>query len=136
MLSPTVFDEQKREICESGPPSDGDNLLGMEVDFLALLSDTTYADQPHELWDDAVVQRNERGEWLIDAAATAKPGVTAAQVEAALSTAWTQHLRYQYREAHTLRTEPASVTLQAVTQMDPADLWVTARVRVNLSSPV
>ncbi|GAB2648207.1 hypothetical protein GCM10009743_24640 [Kribbella swartbergensis] len=107
----------------------------MEIDFLAWLGDTTYADQPHKLWDDAVVQRNEGGEWLIDASATAKPGVTAEQVEAALSTAWTQHLRYQYREAHTLLTEPTSVTLQAVTQINPDDLWVTAQVRVALSTP-
>jgi uncharacterized protein YhdP len=135
MLSPAAFAEQKREICRSGPPSEGDNLLGMEIDFLTWLGDPIYADQPHELLDDAVVQRNERGEWLIDASATAKPGVTAGQFEVDLSTAWTQDLQYEYREAHTLLTEPTSVTLQAVTQIGPDDLWVTAQVRVALSTP-
>jgi hypothetical protein len=141
MLSPAAFDEQRREICRSGPPSEGDNLMGMEIDFLARLGDATYADQPHELWD-TVVQRNERGDWLIEASATAKPGVTAEQVEEALSTVWMQDLRYQYREAHTLLTEPTSViteptsvTLQAVTQIGPDDFWVTAQVRVALSTP-
>jgi hypothetical protein len=104
----------------------------MEIDFLAGLGDTTYADQAHELWDEVVVRRDERGEWLIDGSARAKAGVTAEQLAAVLSTEWTRDLRYQYREAHTVLTEPTSVTLQAVTQIGADDLWVTARVRVTL----
>ncbi len=105
----------------------------MEIDFLTWLGDATYAFEPHELWDEAAVERDERGEWLIDGSARAKAGVTAEQVEAALATIWTQDLRYRHREAHTLLTELSSVTLLAVTQIDADDFWVTARVRVALS---
>ncbi|WP_112237143.1 hypothetical protein [Kribbella monticola] len=132
VLSRAAFDEQRREICRSGSPSDGDDLLGMEIDFLARLGDPTYADQPHELWEEPTVEQDQGGDWLIRLSTTARPGVTAEQVVEGLSAAWTQDLRYHYREAHTLVTEPRSVTLQAVTQMGPNDLWATAHVRVEL----
>jgi hypothetical protein len=135
MLSPTAFEEQRRAICRSGPPSEGDDLLGMEIDFLTWLGDTTNAFEPHGLWDEAVVERDERDEWLIDGSARAKAGVTADQVEAALAMVWTQELRYQYREVHTLVTESTLVTLMAVTQIGAEDFWVTARVRIALPDP-
>ena len=50
MLSPAAFELQRRAICRSGPPSGGDDLLGMKIDFLTWLGDTTYAFEPHELW--------------------------------------------------------------------------------------
>jgi hypothetical protein len=105
----------------------------MEIDFLTRLGEMTYAFEPHELWDEAVVERDERAEWLIDGSATAKSGVTAEQVEAALATVWTQDLRYQYREVHTLVTESTLVTLMAVTQIGADDFWVTARIQIALS---
>ena len=135
MLSPAAFAEHKEAICRSGPLSAGHDLLGMEIDFQHALGDSVYADQPHELWGEPIVQQTEHGDWLISASATAKPGVTTEQIETALSNAWTRDLCYQYREAHTLLTEPTSVTLQAVTQIGPNDLWVTAQVRIALPVP-
>ena len=106
----------------------------MEIDLLASLGEPTYATEPHELWDDAAVRRDERGEWLLNASATAKPGVTAEQIGATLGTTWAADLRYRYREAHTLLTESTAVTLQAVTQIGPGEFWVTVQVRVRLSA--
>jgi len=133
MLSPTAFAEQRQAISRSGPPSTGDNLLGMEIDFLAELGDPAYADNPHPLWTEPIVDRQP--DWLIHLSATARPGATPAQIEQALTTAWTQTLRYTYREAHTVLTTPTSVTLQAITQIDPGDLWVTAQAQVVLPAP-
>ena len=130
MLSPTAFAEQKQAICRSGPPSTGDNRLGMEIDFLAELGDPIYGDHPHALWTEPLV--DQQPDWLIHISATARPGATPTQIEQALTTAWTQTLRYTYREAHTVVTTPTSITLQAITQIGPGDLWVTAQVHVGL----
>jgi hypothetical protein len=53
-------------------------------------------------------------------------------VAALLSIIWTEYLQYDYREAHTVEVESTCVTLRAVTQIAPSDLWVTAEVRVKI----
>ena len=62
-----------RVICSSGPPSADDNLLGMEIDFCAVLGDPAYADDDPGLWRAAPVndaaehaRAAQRAEYLAD----------------------------------------------------------------------
>lgn len=59
------FNRILTEICASGPASEGDNLLGMEIDACAWLGDPAYADEDPGFWRDMSVQRSEGAEWLI-----------------------------------------------------------------------
>jgi hypothetical protein len=62
MVDRDEFERIRTEICASGPPSDGDNLLGMEIDSCAYLGDTAYADDDPGLWQDMTVRRSEAAE--------------------------------------------------------------------------
>ena len=68
------FERIRAEICASGPASDGDNLLGMEIDCCAFFGDPSYADDSPGLWQDMEVRRSEGAEWLISGRATGKQG--------------------------------------------------------------
>ncbi|WP_374969309.1 hypothetical protein [Terrabacter sp. BE26] len=72
MISAEEFDQARREICALGPASDGDNLLGMEIDFCAYLGDPAYADEGPDLWQDMVVRRSDGAEWLITGRASGR----------------------------------------------------------------
>lgn len=133
MLTPEAFEQIRGEICTSGPPSDGDDLLGMEIDFCAFLGEGTYSDEEPELWRDVSVSRTEGGVWLIQAVAYGAQS-DAQEIATALPRIWMEHLRYGYREGHTIVQTENDVRLQAVTQIDPHDLWVTAQVQVLLRS--
>lgn len=71
-------------------------------------------------------------EWLISGRAVGKHGEAQA-IASELSSIWDRHLRYRYRSAHTVSTAANAVTLRAVTQIGPGDIWVTADVQVALS---
>jgi hypothetical protein len=129
MLAREDFEAEKRQVCASGPPSDGDNLLGMEIDCCAYFGDPAYADDDADLWRDMEVSRSEGAEWLINGRARAKPENLKLIAEE-LSRIWEEKLRYHYRSAHTIELSPGEVVLLAVTQIAPAALWVTARIRV------
>ncbi len=131
MVESDEFERIRAEICASGPASDGDNLLGMEIDCCAFFGDPSYADDSPGLWQDMEVRRSEGAEWLISGRATGKQG-DAPEIAAELSTIWDQHLRYHYRSANAVSTTADAVTLRAVTQIGPGDIWVTADVRVAL----
>ena len=126
------FERIRSEICASGPASDGDNLLGMEIDCCAFFGDPSYADDSPGLWRNMEVRRSEGAEWLISGRAAGKHG-DAQAIASELSSIWEQHLRYHYRSAHTVSTASDAVTLRAVTQIGPGEIWVTADVRVTLS---
>jgi hypothetical protein len=132
MVDQDEFERIRAEVCVSGPASEGDNLLGMEIDACAFLGDPAYADDDPGLWHDMTVRRSEGAEWLISGRATGK-AEDAASIGAELSRIWEQRLRYDYRSAHTVIWAPDSVTLRAVTQMDPGHIWVTADIQVALS---
>jgi hypothetical protein len=70
MLAREDFEAEKREICASGPPSDGDNPLGMEIHCCAYFGDPDYADNDAGLWRDMAVSRSEGAEWLINGRAS------------------------------------------------------------------
>ncbi|MBK8445261.1 MAG: hypothetical protein IPL41_00630 [Micropruina sp.] len=132
MVSSEEFERLRAVVSASGPASSGDNLLGMEIDACAYLGDPAYADDDPELWQGMRVQRSEGSEWLINGRASGK-SEDASSIAEALSRIWEQKLRYNYESAHTVRVATESVTLLAVTQSGPGDIWVTARIEVALS---
>lgn len=126
------FERIRADICSSGPASDGDNLLGMEMDCCAFLGDRAFANDDPGLWQDMTVRRSEGAEWLITGRAVGKL-VDGSAVADALLRIWEEHLRYEYRSAHAVTTTPDSVLFRAVTQAGPGRLWVTAEVNVALT---
>lgn len=112
-----------------GPPSSGDNLLGIEMDFHAFLHGADSEARP--VWRDLAVRRLEDHDWLIEATARGD-AAQAATIGARLVEIWESSLRYGHLEAHTLTTSPDRVVLEAITQSGPGQMWVTARVIVTL----
>lgn len=131
MISAEEVDQVRREICGSGPASDGDNLLGMEIDFCIYLGDPAYADEGPELWQDMVVRRSDGAEWLVTGRASGRSD-NADSIAAELSRVWEETLRYDFRAEHIVSSTPEYVRLRAVTQIGPGDLWVTAEVQVDV----
>lgn len=125
------FERIRTEICTSGPASDGDNLLGMEMDCCAFLGDPAFANEDPGLWQGMTVQRSEGAEWLITGRATARFS-DAQAVADELPRLWEEHLRYEYRSATTVSATSDSVLFRAVTQAGPGRIWVTAQVEVAL----
>ena len=124
------LERTRADICASGPASDGDNLLGMEMDCSAFLADSAL--QEPDLWHGMTVRRSEGAEWLISGRAVGRSGDGPA-VAAALSNIWEERLRYKYLSAHTVKVTPESVLFRGVTQVGPGGMWVTAEVTVALT---
>lgn len=89
MVDAGEFGRIRAEICASGPPSHGDDLLGMEIDFCAYLGDPAYADHDPGLWAGMTVRRSESEEWLIRGRASGRTG-DASAIKAELSRTWEQ----------------------------------------------
>jgi hypothetical protein len=126
------FERIRVEICTSGPASDGENLLGMEIDCCAFFGDPSYSDDDPGLWEDMEVRRSEGAKWLIAGRAVGRRE-NAAAIAAELGEIWDSRLRYHYRSAHTVSASPESIALRAVTQIGPGGIWVTANVEVALA---
>ncbi len=126
------FERIRSDICASGPASDGDDLLGMEIDCCAYFGDPSVADDSPGLWHDMKVSRSEGAEWLISGQALGRQE-DAVAIASTLCTIWDQDLRYQYRSAYTVDRSESAVTLRAVTQIGPGALWVTAHIQVAIS---
>ncbi len=101
----------------------------MEMDFHAFLHGADSDARP--VWRDVDVHRFEDRDWLIEATAKGD-AAQAATIGTRLVEIWKSRLRYGRLEAHTLTTSPDRVVLEAVTQLGPGQLWVTARVVVTL----
>lgn len=121
------FRSAVQAIASSGPASSGDNLLGMEIDLFYYLNE----DDMDALWTDVQVDRHDGEEWLLRASANGSKA-NAEAIAAALVRVW-RTLQYRYKEVHTVTSDPDTVTLWAITQIDPGELWVTAEVRVHLT---
>jgi len=132
MVGLEEFGRTRAEICASSPASDGDNLLGMEIDACAHLGDGAHADEDPDLWRGMRVSSAPAGEWLIVGEATGRAS-DAPAIAAALSRIWEDRLRYGFRSAHTVVSTPGSVHLLAVTQIALGGFWVTVNVRVSLT---
>lgn len=129
MIDSEEFERVRADICASGPASDGDNLLGMEMDVYAFLDSPLNAHGDRVPWNDMTIRRSEGAEWLITGCAFGKVS-DSTQIADALARIWVEHLRYSYRSAHTVMTDTNSVSLRAVTQSGPSGIWVTAYIRV------
>ena len=129
MVDGGEFQRIRAEICASGPASDGDNLLGMEMDACAYFGDPAFANKDPGPWHAMTVRRSEGSDWLITGRAVGMRS-DAPTIADELSKIWDEHLRYKYRSAHTVTTTPDSVLFRAVTQAGPGEIWVTADVQV------
>jgi hypothetical protein len=132
MISSEEFERVRADICASGPASEGDNLLGIEIDAYAFLDSPLNAHGDRVPWTDMMIRRSEGAEWLITGRASGRVG-DSTQIADALARIWEEHLRYSYRSAHAVGTDTDSVSLRAVTQSGPNGIWVTAYIQVALS---
>lgn len=132
MVERDGLDAIRTEICATGPASDDDDLLSMEIDCCVYSGDPPYAADNPELWQDMKVRRSEGLEWLVSGRAVGERKDAPAIAEE-LSAIRDQRLRYRYRSAYTVSIEANAVTLRAVTQTVPDSLWVTADVQLVLS---
>jgi hypothetical protein len=126
------FERIRADICASGSASDGDNLLGMEMDASFFLDSPLNAAGDLVPWKDMTVQRSEGAEWLIRGEASGLAS-DAQAIGDYLSRMWEEHLRYGFRSAHTITSGTDCVHMHAVTLSGPGGIWVTAEVRVALS---
>lgn len=132
MVDGDEFERIRAEICASGPASDGDNLLGMEMDCCACLGDPAFADADRGLWHGMTVRRSEGAEWLITGRAVGRLDDARAMADE-LSRIWDVRLRYEYRSAHMVSMTSETVVFRAVTQAGPGRIWVTTDVQVALT---
>jgi hypothetical protein len=72
MVNSEEFERVRADICASGPASDGDNLLGMEMDAYAYLDSPLNAHGDRVPWTDMTIRRSEGAEWLITGRASGK----------------------------------------------------------------
>jgi hypothetical protein len=115
-------------MCAGGPPGEGDPLLGMEIDFCAYLGDHAYDDPARCKGMEA--RSASGGAALVTRHACGARG-DAAKIGAALSEIWSDKLRD--REAHEVTLADDCVVLDAVSQIGPGELWVTAQIVVELT---
>jgi len=132
MVNSAEFEQIRADICASGPASDGDNLLGMEMDAYAFLDGPLNAHDDRVPWTDMTIGRSEGADWLITGRASGRVS-DSTQIADALVRIWEEHLRYSYRSAHAVAMDTDSVSLRAVTQAGPNTIWVTAYIQVALS---
>jgi len=132
MVNSEEFERVRADICASGPASDGDNLLGMEMDAFAFLDSPLNAHGDRVPWTDMTIRRSEGAEWLITGRASGKVS-DSTQIADALARIWEEHLRYSYTSSHAVGADTGCVSLRAVTQSGPNGIWVTAYIQVALS---
>ena len=132
MLDRAEFEQVRREICASGPPSVGDDLLGMEVDVAEFLSEQRATDARPLPWRYVSLRRAEGEPWLIAAKAEGERA-DAFRIDAELSRIWSHQLAYQYRQRYTVVVASDEVRLYGVTQIGPGNFWVTVKVQVALN---
>ena len=108
-----------------GPPSGGDDLVGMEMDFFVLLGELEGVE------DESVeVERTTHPECLLRASCRAARGVPVEAAAEAVRHEWLTNLRYSYFESHRLKTDGDQAVLEFVTQISPDGFFVTGRVEV------
>jgi hypothetical protein len=131
VLDEAEFERVMSEICASGPPSSGDDLLGMEADVGEYLGGARAADSRPLPWKRVSVRQAKDVPWLIAAGARGARA-DAATIRTDLSRIWSQHLAYRYRQKYTMVVTPDQVCLQGITQIGPGDFWVTVEIQVAL----
>lgn len=118
-----AFRRTVEEVMRSGPPSAGDDLLGMEMDFdhhLFALDGIESAS--------VSVERTSDPEALIVAVCSPRAGISTAKAMRQVERAWCEHLRYRVHEAHYVATSRDGATLRFVTQIERGGFFVTGVV--------
>ena len=123
------FREEVVRVMSSGPPSTGDDLLGMEIDFNAYLGDLDALDTTS-----VSVRRTPRPDLLISAECSAASGASIAEAAEAVGQAWREHLRYRFHEAHHLSLSNDEALFRFITQVGPARFYVTGQVTIRPAS--
>jgi hypothetical protein len=122
----TAFRAEVLRVMQSGRPSDGDDLLGMEIDFVARLSDLNAVD------DSTVsVRRTSHADSLIVADCAIAAGTSLEEAADEVRQAWVGPLRYNFYEAHDLTLSAETAVLRFVTQIGPGEFYVTGEVTVR-----
>jgi hypothetical protein len=121
---PMTFETARRQIMESGEPSSGDDLLGMQMDFDVYLFECPGL---------ATVKVTKTGspDALLEARCVAHRGASADAIEEQIVHAWREDLCYGYREAHQVRRRNDTVQLDFVTQICDRGLYVTGAITVR-----
>jgi len=121
-----AFEAAKRRVMDSAAPSSGDDLLGMEIDFVGLLD---RAEGVHG--ESVTAKRTSDPGCLIEATCAATPGIPLEAAIRGIEGVWLSLLRYRYFEAHTTRVALGEAVLDFITQIDGDGFYVTGRVRVT-----
>lgn len=121
---PVTFETVRREIMESGEPSSGNDLLGMQMDFDILLSGCPGLARVD-------VTMTGRPDALLEACCVAHRDTSADAIEQQLVHTWLNDLRYSYREAHQVHRRNHTVQLDFVTQIGDRGLYVTGEITVR-----
>lgn len=114
-------------ILRDGVPSSGDDLLGMEMDFLVRLGGLDEIDE-HSVR----VQRTEHAERLVRVSCAPVTDVSPGHAIEAIRGEWLTNLRYGYTEVHLAAISSQGATLDFVTQVAPRSLYVTGQVEVQM----
>lgn len=125
MIDPKHRFEQELKSLHRYAPSDGDDLLGMEIDFVAFLGGLDQLDV-----STLTVRRTSDPAQLIIAESVAAPGIDVEGAVEAVRQVWLGKLRYSYGEAHYLEVLDRHAVLHFVTQIGPGGFYVTGTVTI------
>lgn len=107
-------------------PSDGNDLSGMEEDFVAYLAGLDELDA-----STVTVRRTNDPRELIVAEALAAPDVTLEDATEAVRQVWLGQLGCAYSEAHYAEVLDGRAVLHCVTQIGPGGFYVTGTVTIT-----
>lgn len=115
-----------QRMMQSGFPSSGDNLVGMEMDVFILLG---HLDAIEEGSVEARTQPH--AERLIVASCSPAATATIEEAVSAVEGLWNNQLRYSYDAAHAWTTDPAGPRLEFITQIAEGGFYVTGAVQIR-----
>ena len=126
------IEDRITECLRRTPASDGDNLLGFQLDLeKAFVSERDLFVEPQ------VRQTGDPRCALIGTCNIADPATAAEVVSKRLKELWLGHLTYEHSEAHSIETLPGRISLRFVTTSGETsdDLCVTGKIIVSGLQP-
>ena len=121
-----AFGREALRVMQSGPPSRGDDLLGMEIDFNGYLGGLDELEQ-----STISVSRTANVETLILVGCSPAARSSLGEAAEAVRQTWLTRLRYNFFEAHHLVVRDDQAVLRFITQIGPAGLYVTGQVGIG-----
>lgn len=113
-------------MMRSYAPSDGDNLLGMDIDLVGRLSGLAALNSTS-----VSVRRTADPKALIVAECETANGCTVDQAMRAVTQAWLGDIGYSYSESHHVTTSTEVGVFEGLTQIGPGGFFVTCRVTIR-----